>query len=69
MHGNDLRILAAGEGKWDEDVRKLEVNNPMSRDTFMLRAGGKICMGKLADVNEKLQKIAIKRLITLCAFK
>jgi len=69
MHGNDLRILAAGEGKWDEDVSKLEVNNPMRRDTFMLRGGGKICMGKLADVNEKLQKIVIKRLITLCAFK
>jgi Multicopper oxidase len=40
MHGNDLRILASGEGQWDEDVSKLQINNPMRRDTFMLRGGG-----------------------------
>lgn len=40
MHGNDMRILASGEGQWDEDLSKLQVNNPMRRDTFMLRGGG-----------------------------
>lgn len=40
MHGDDLRILATGDRQWDEDLRKLEVDNPMRRDTFMLRAGG-----------------------------
>lgn len=40
MHGNDMRILASGEGQWDEDLSKLQVNNPMHRDTFMLRGGG-----------------------------
>lgn len=40
MHGNDLRILASGEGQWDEDVYKFQTDNPMRRDTFMLRGGG-----------------------------
>jgi hypothetical protein len=31
MHGNDMRILASGEGQWDEDLSKLQVNNPMRR--------------------------------------
>jgi hypothetical protein len=40
MHGNDLRILASGEEQWNGDVSKLEVNNQMRRETFMLRGGG-----------------------------
>ncbi len=40
MHGGDLRILATGDGQWDEDTSKLKVDNPMRRDIFMLRAGG-----------------------------
>jgi hypothetical protein len=40
MHGNDLRILATGDGQWDKDISKLQTTNPTRRDTFMMRAGG-----------------------------
>ncbi|ORY67111.1 multicopper oxidase-domain-containing protein [Pseudomassariella vexata] len=40
MHGNTLRILASGNGTWNQDIRSLNFANPMRRDTFMLPAGG-----------------------------
>jgi len=40
MHGNDLRILATGDGQWDANVTNLNSVNPMRRDTFMMPAGG-----------------------------
>lgn len=40
MHGNDLRILATGDGQWDANVTNLNTANPMRRDTFMMPAGG-----------------------------
>lgn len=49
MHGNDLRILAAGDGQWDEDISKLETANPTRRDTFMMRAGGYAILAFFTD--------------------
>lgn len=40
MHGNDLSILATGQGQWNENATQLQFANPMRRDTFMMPAGG-----------------------------